>query len=145
MTGPHSPDPRQTQITLPPDIEWTTPDGVPPQSYELAAMLGDPDGTGPYCSFVRWHPGYMSGPHMYATDRICAVIAGIWWVNSGIDFDPGHCVPVSAGSFVRRVAMTPHYDGVIASAREPATIAIFGIAPVLAKLVDPAKPLVRKL
>jgi hypothetical protein len=36
----------------------------------------------------------------------------------------------SAGSFVRRVAGTPHYDGVIRSHSEPAIIAICGIGPV---------------
>ena len=34
--------------------------------------------------------------------------------------------------------MTPHYDGVIASAAEPAVVAISGMAPVHVKLVDPA-------
>jgi hypothetical protein len=44
------------------------------------------------------------------------------------------------GSFVRRVAGTPHYDGVIRSHNEPAIIAICGIGPVNYKLVDPSKP-----
>jgi hypothetical protein len=41
---------------------------------------------------------------------------------------------------VRRVAGTPHYDGVIRSHNEPAIIAICGIGPVNYKLVDPSKP-----
>jgi hypothetical protein len=44
---------------------------------------------------------------------------GTWWVNSGADFDPDNCVPTSPGSFVLRVARTPHYDGVIAGGSEP--------------------------
>jgi hypothetical protein len=52
----------------------------------------------------------MSAPHFYSTDRYCMVLSGIWWCNSGADFDPASCVPVPAGSYVRRVALTHHYD-----------------------------------
>lgn len=79
----------------------------------------------------------MSAPHYYATDRLCIVVSGTWWVNSGADFDPDNCVPTSPGSFVLRVAGTPHYDGVIAGGPEPAVIAICGMSPVDVKLVDP--------
>jgi len=61
----------------------------------------------------------MSAPHCYATDRLCLVLSGTWWVKSGTDFDPNATVPVSAGGFVRRVAHTPHYDGVRKGAEEP--------------------------
>ena len=56
---------------------------------------------------------------------------------------PGHweyTVPVPAGGFVRRVARTPHYGGVKRDAKEPAVIALFGIAPVEFALVDQSKP-----
>jgi hypothetical protein len=49
-------------------------------------------------------------------------------------------VPVAPGSFVRRVAGTPHYDGVISGYGEPVIIAICGMGPVNYKLVDPSKP-----
>jgi len=61
-------------------------------------------------------------------------------VNSGADFDPDRTVPVPAGGFVRRAARTPHYDGVKSGAKEPAIIALFGIAPVRLELVDASKP-----
>jgi hypothetical protein len=53
---------------------------------------------------------------------------------------PENTVPIPAGGFVRRVARTPHYDGVKRDAKEPAVIALFGIAPVEFALVDPSKP-----
>jgi len=56
----------------------------------------------------------MSAPHFYSTDRYCMVLSGIWWCNSGADCDPAACVPVPAGSYVRRVALTPHY-GIVMS------------------------------
>ena len=111
----------------------------------MATLYGGLDKPGPYVVLMKWYPGYMSAPHSYATDRLSFVMSGTWWVNSGDDFDPDHCVPVPAGGFVRRVARTPHYDGVKKDAKEPAVIAIFGMAPVDLKLMDPNKPSWRKL
>jgi hypothetical protein len=130
----------QTQIQLPDSIEWIDQEGFPKKSMENAVLAGSLDRAGIYYSLLRWYPGYMSAPHYYVTDRLCIVISGIWWVNSGDDFDPGNCVLTPPGSFIRRVAGTPHYDGVIASGAEPAVIAICGMAPVDVGLVDPRQP-----
>jgi hypothetical protein len=73
------------------------------------------------------------------------VLSGTWWVNSGAGFGPENTVPIPAGGFVRRIARTPHYDGVKKDANEAAVIGLFGIAPVQFELVDPAKPGWRKL
>ena len=83
----------------------------------------------------------MSAPHTYATDRLSLVLSGTWWVNSSTDLDPNDTVPVPAGGVVRRVARTPHYDGVKPDAKEPAVIALFGIAPVQFELVIQASRL----
>src|SRR5712671_769614 len=103
------------------------------------------DKPGPYLVLMKWYPGYMSAPHTYATDRLSLVLSGTWWVNSGADFDPDNTVPVPAGGFVRRIARTPHYDGVKKDANEPAVIGLFGIAPVQFELVDLGKPGWRQL
>jgi hypothetical protein len=138
-------NPEQTIVVLPQEMKWTAWPGLPPHSGEMAILHGGLDKEGPYVVLMKWHPGYMSAPHTYATDRLCVVVSGTWWVNSGNDFDPDHCVPVPAAGFVRRVTRTPHYDGVLKGAKEPAVIAIFGIGPVDLKLVDPDKPGWRKL
>lgn len=138
-------NPKETIVVLPKDFKWTTWSGLPAQSGEMAALYGGLNQQGPYVVMMKWYPGWMSAPHSYATDRLCVVVSGTWWVNSGEDFDPEHCVPVPAGGFVRRVARTPHYDGVMKDAKEPAVIAIFGMAPVELKLVDPNKPSWRRL
>jgi hypothetical protein len=111
----------------------------------MAKLYGDPNGSGPYLVLMKWYPGYMSAPHTYATDRICVVVSGTWWVNSGADFDPANTVPVPAGGFVLRAARTPHYDGVKADAKEPVVIAIFGMAPINLELVEQGKPAWRKV
>lgn len=137
-------DPNETQVQLPDHYVWkpALPD-APPQSVETVAVFGSTDQPGPYVVLIKWHPGFMSAPHSYVTDRLCFVISGTWWVNSGENFAPEATVPVPAGGFVRRVAHTPHYDGVKKGGKEPAVIGIFGQAPIAFKAVDPSKPLVR--
>ena len=138
-------DPSETIVTLPPDIPWQLRPEYPKNSVTSAPLFGTRSGRGIYYELIKWYPGYMSAPHSYVTDRLCVVVSGIWWVNSGADFDPARCVPVPAGTFVHRVAHTPHYDGVVAGSREPAVIAICGIAPVDMQYVEPNKPGWRKV
>jgi hypothetical protein len=143
-TPAHAIDPAQTQVQLPDQYVWKPAlPSAPPQSAETVAVFGATDKPGPYVVLIKWYPGFMSAPHTYVTDRLCFVISGTWWVNSGEAFEPEATVPVPAGGFVRRVAHTPHYDGVKKGGKEPAVIGIFGEAPILFKATDPSKPLVR--
>lgn len=138
-------DSSQTQVTLPEQMQWKSWTGAPPMSGESATLHGGLDKPGPYAVLMKWYPGYMSAPHTYVTDRLCFVLSGTWWVNSGDNFDPDATVPVPAGGFVRRVAHTPHYDGVKKDGAAPALIAIFGIGRVGLKLIDPGKPVWRSV
>jgi len=138
-------DQAETILTRPADIPWKLRPDYPRDSVTSAPLFGSRSGIGIYYELIKWYPGYMSAPHSYATDRLCVVLSGTWWVNSGADFDPAHCVPVPPGTFVHRVAHTPHYDGVVANGREPAVIAICGIAPVDMRYVEPDKPGWRKV
>jgi hypothetical protein len=98
-------DPSETQVTLPNAIQWSGwIKGFPPHSGEIAPLYCGLDQPGPYVVLMKWYPGYMSAPHTYATDRLSVVLSGVWWVNSGPDFDPHNAVHVPAGGFVRRVA-----------------------------------------
>ena len=106
----------------------------------MALLYGDLNKTGPYLVVMKWNPGWFSAPHTYATDRICVVVSGTWWVNSGNDFLPDDAVPVGPGGYVKRTARSPHYDGVPQGQRDSAVIAIFGLGPVDVQLVDATKP-----
>jgi len=138
-------NPDQTITRLPGELEWRSNPAFSEPSVDMCPLTGDINQPGLYYTLVRWWPGFMSAPHSYTTDRFCVVVSGIWWCNSGADFDPAACVPVSAGSFVRRVAGTPHYDGVVHGHPDPAIIAICGIGPVNYALSDPSKPGVRRV
>ena len=133
-------DPSLTRVTLPDRIPWEPLYNFPPGMAEQAPMFGRISEPGQYFVLIRWHPGYMSAPHFYETDRLCVVLSGTWYVASGEDFAPEATVPVPAGSFVHRVARTPHYDGVKAGVEEPAIIAISGIGPIHYHLTDTGRP-----
>lgn len=133
-------DPKETVITLPDAIQWKSWGDLPPHVAEMKMLFGGLDKPGPYLVLMKWYPGFMSAPHSYVSDRLSYIVSGTWWVNSGADFDPDNTVPAPAGSFVRRVANTPHYDGVKKDASEPAVIAIYGMTPVNIKLMEPGKP-----
>jgi hypothetical protein len=133
-------DRNETFVLPAPRIAFEPWGSLPPRSGEMAKLYGDFDKPGPYLVMMKWYPGFFSAPHSYATDRIQVVVAGTWWVNSGPDFTPRDAVPVAAGGFVKRIARTPHYDGVPRGGHEPAVIAVFGIGPVDIRLVDAGKP-----
>jgi hypothetical protein len=67
------------------------------------------------------------------------------WGATLDDLWPDNAVPVYSGGFVRRVAGTPHYDGALAKAAEPAVIAVTGMGPVRQAWVDPAQPPLRRV
>jgi hypothetical protein len=138
-------NPAQTIIRPPGQLQWKANPAFPEPCVDNCALTGDTTQPGLYYTLVRWWPGFMSAPHTYTTDRFCVVVSGTWWCNSGPDFDPAACVPVIAGSFVHRIAGTPHYDGVIRGHPQPAIIAICGTGPVNYASVDPAQPGVRRV
>jgi hypothetical protein len=94
----------QTIIKAPDTLLWKGQPNLPPNSVDNCTLAGDTSAPGLYYTLVRWHPGYMSAPHFYSTDRYCMVLSGTWWCNSGADFDPAACVLVSAGSYITCIA-----------------------------------------
>jgi hypothetical protein len=138
-------DLKQTFVLQRGDIRFSSWDGLPPHSGEMAKLYGDFNKAGHYLVLMKWNPGWFSAPHSYATDRIQMVLSGTWWVNSGADFTPDMAVPVPAGGFVKRTARAFHYDGVPAGIKEPVVVAVFGIGPVDIELADPHKPSWRRV
>ena len=140
-----APDPKQTIVVPARDITFEPQLGQPPGRNEEAHLFSKPADPGLYLTLVKWFPGWMSAPHHYATDRLCVVVSGTWWVTSGAVFDPSTTMPVTAGGFVHRLANTAHYDGVRADGTEPAVIAICGMGPITFTPVNPSDPQVRRV
>jgi len=139
------PDPTMTIVKPPAELVWSKPPDFPEKSVESAPLWSKTSEAGLYYYLVKWHPGYMSAPHWYEEDRYCVVVSGTWWVASGDRFDPADTVAAPAGSFIRRVAKTPHYDGVKADGKEPAVIAICGLGPIVFHNTEPNTPGWRKV
>jgi hypothetical protein len=138
-------DQNMTSTMLPDQIVWQTALTGQPKTVEQAPLWGKSLEPGLYYTLVKWYPGFMSAPHWYETDRLCVVVSGTWWVGSGEDFEPNDTVPMPAGSFIRRVARTPHYDGVKKDGQEPAVIAICGMGPITFHVVNASQPNLRVL
>ena len=70
-------NPEQTIIKPPETLQWQTLPPFPPGSVDNVALAGQTTAPGLYYTLVRWHPGYMSAPHFYSTDRYCMVLSEI--------------------------------------------------------------------
>jgi hypothetical protein len=69
-------DPIVTIVTRPDEIPWNPIYNFQPGMAESANMFTDIHAPGQYFVLIRWHPGHMSAPHWYETDRLCAVLSG---------------------------------------------------------------------
>lgn len=149
-----APDPNMTIVKSQEEITWIDMfnSGEGAKVYAaggkiatVANLYSETSKPGIYYLLIKWYPGFMSAPHWYETDRLCVVVSGTWWVTSGETFDPDSTIPAPPGTFVRRVAKTPHYDGAKPDAKEPAMIAICGIGPITAHWLEADKPFWRRV
>ena len=125
------PNPKVMKVTLPDNIKWTTSaDGN-----STAVLYGDPSKSGLYIVLTKWSPGHMSRPHMHPNDRFITVISGTWWVGTSSHYDPKLSHPMPAGSVIKDVANTVHWDGVRMGG-PPAVIELVGMGPVKTIQVD---------
>jgi quercetin dioxygenase-like cupin family protein len=123
--------PRQTDVPLPDaghiplvfgkDIQWHGPPGE-----QQALLFGNPYKPGIYGVLIRWDPGHYSKPHFHSTDRYVYVVSGTWWVSASDHWDPARTYPVPAGTYVRDIARTVHWDG---AKDEPCLLLLVGEGP----------------
>lgn len=127
--------PRETSVPLPDathiplvfgkDIQWK---GKPGE--QQAPIFGDPSKPGIYGILIRWDPGHYSKPHFHSTDRYVYVVSGTWWVSASDTYDPDKTYPVPAGTYVRDIANTVHWDG---AKDEPCLLMLVGEGPMVTK------------
>jgi quercetin dioxygenase-like cupin family protein len=100
------PDPSHIPMVFGKDIKWRGEAGE-----KQALIFGDPDKPGIYGILIKWEPGHYSKPHFHSTDRYIYVVSGTWWVSASDSYDPDKTYPVPAGTYVRDIANTVHWDG----------------------------------
>jgi quercetin dioxygenase-like cupin family protein len=127
-SGPQStaillPDPSHVPIVFGKDIRWTGEAGA-----HQALLFGDPSKSGIYGVLIKWDPGHYSKPHFHSTDRYIYVVSGTWWVSSSANWDPDKAYPVPAGSYVRDLAGTVHWDG---AKDKPCLLMLVGTGPMV--------------
>ena len=139
ISDPPGPMPDPSHIPfLPPDkIKWEGD----PKGEQHVVLFGDPTKPGLYGELIKWNPGNASHPHRHDHDRFIYVISGTWWVSSSNHYDAKLTYPVPAGSYVKDVANTVHWDGARAGG-PPAVLELVGMGPVKTVQVDEnGKPL----
>jgi hypothetical protein len=122
-------NPSETEITLPGAIKWDDwVAGLPPHSGEMAALYG---GSGQARTLSRAHevvPRLHERPaHLRDRSPLAGSLRHLVGKQRSRLRSEQHGAG-SAGGFVRRIARTPHYDGVKKDTNEPAVIGLFGIA-----------------
>jgi hypothetical protein len=117
------PDPSHVEIVLGKDFKWSGAYGA-----HQALLFGDPAKPGIYGVLIKWDPGHFSKPHFHSTDRYAYVVSGTWWISSSTIYDPSKTYPVPAGSYVRDIADTVHWDG---AKDEPCVLMLVGMGPMI--------------
>jgi quercetin dioxygenase-like cupin family protein len=131
------PNPANIPFTPPDKLAWTGN----PKGQQQVVLFGDPEKAGMYGLLLKWNPGTGSRPHFHDQDRFIYVVSGTWWVSTSNVYDPKLTHPMPAGSFVKDVANTVHWDGARAGG-PPAILELVGMGPVKTIQVDEnGKPL----
>lgn len=131
LAAPQPPDPTHAEIVLGKDFHWK--DGM---GAHQALLFGDPSKPGIYGVLIKWDPGNFSRPHFHSTDRYAYVVSGTWWISSSTNWDPDKTYPVPAGSYVRDIANTVHWDG---AKSEPCVLMLVGEGPMTTTQVGQGK------
>jgi hypothetical protein len=90
------------------DVQWTTFAAYPP-SLRLAILVGDPTKPGPYTIRVKVPAGIKMLPHKHPEDRVYTVMAGVFYVGLGEQFDETKLTAFAPGSIVVVPGSQPHF------------------------------------
>lgn len=93
---------------LPADVDWRPFAAFPPAA-RLAVIVGDPATTEPYTVRVRLPAGERLMPHRHREDRVYTVIAGVFTIGLGTEFDETELRVFPPGAVVVLPGGTPHF------------------------------------
>ena len=100
----------QLKTILPDDVEWKPFAAFPP-SVRLAVIAGRPSEAEPFLIRVKVPGGVKLMPHRHSEDRIYTVVAGVFYIGLGDDFDADklEAYPPGAVIFLPRDASHFHW------------------------------------
>ncbi|MGO4327484.1 cupin domain-containing protein [Cupriavidus sp. 2TAF22] len=100
--------PKQVGSIQQEDIQWSSFAAFPRRA-QLSVLVGDPGKPGPYVVRVKVPGGVKLMPHVHPEDRVYTVIAGVFYIGIGNEFDPQKLTAYPPGSVVVLPGGTPHF------------------------------------
>jgi quercetin dioxygenase-like cupin family protein len=105
---PHHPGQDVFRSVLSEDVDWQPFAAFPP-TVRLAVIVGKPTEAGPYTIRVKVPRGVKLMPHRHPEDRVYTVIAGVFYIGVGDQFDPEKLEAYPPGSVVVLPGNTSHF------------------------------------
>jgi quercetin dioxygenase-like cupin family protein len=104
----HQPGQSAFKAILNEDVDWKPFAAFPP-SVRLAVLVGEPSQPGPYVIRVRVPCGIKLKPHKHSEDRIYTVIAGVFYIGLGDEFDADKLEAYPPGTVIILPGNTSHF------------------------------------
>ena len=105
---PHQPGQRTFRAILADNMEWK-PFPAFPREARLAVLVGDPAEPGPYMIRVKVPDNVKLMPHRHPEDRIYTVIAGVFYIGLGDQFDADKLKAYLPGAVIVLPGNTSHF------------------------------------
>jgi len=105
---PHQPGQDVFKAIQPEEIEWKPFAAFPPAA-RLALVVGEPFRQGPYTIRVKVPNGVKLLPHKHPEDRVYTVIAGIFYIGLGDEFDAEKLQAYPPGAVLILPGGTSHF------------------------------------
>lgn len=98
----------ELRTILPENVEWKSFAAFPP-SVRLAVIAGQPSEAEPFMIRVKVPGGVKLMPHRHSEDRIYTVIAGVFYVGVGDEFDADKLQAYPPGAVIFLPSKTSHF------------------------------------
>ena len=108
LVRPHQPGQDVFKAILPEEIEWKPFAAFPPAA-RLAVVVGEPSQQGPFTIRVKVPSGVKLMPHKHTEDRVYTVIAGVFYLGMGDEFDAEKLQAYPPGAVLILPGGTSHF------------------------------------
>lgn len=98
----------QLKTILPDNVEWKPFAAFPP-SVRLAVIAGQPSEAEPFLIRVKVPGGVKLMPHRHSEERIYTVVAGVFYIGLGDDFDADKLEAYPPGAVIFLPGNTSHF------------------------------------